>query len=343
MGFEGMACAQNKAGLKSALWTPVDGSDSLEPAQFISSRRSGTFLDLDAYVEHHSSSTTLQSKIHSAARSTPTSTWFWDHLVAPKSNLIDEPRTWQVFPQGLIYRSYLAGTKEPRFSAHVFNLQDQGGVFEGILGTRVGLLRFGTLDPFWPEGWQIDAEGAAHVRIDLPDGVDVQAVDFRAGLPLTFGRGPHRTKFAYYHLSSHLGDEFMLKNPGIQRLNYSRDVLVLGHSVYLLSNQLRLYAEAGWAFYSDVSEPWEFQFGIGFAPPGPTGVLGAPFWAINGQLRQEVNFGGAVTVEAGWAWRGSQKPAMLRTGFFYYNGESNQFSFSDEHEQQIGFGLWYDP
>ena len=33
---------------------------------------------------------------------------------------------------------------------------------------------------------------------------------------------------------------------------------------------------------------------------------------------------------------------MLRTGLFYYNGESNQFSFFDEHEEQIGFGVWYD-
>ena len=62
---------------------------------------------------------------------------------------------------------------------------------------------------------------------------------------------------------------------------------------------------------------------------------------MNGHLREEVNFSGAFTFEAGWAWRGAAAN-MLRTGLFYYNGESNQFSFFDEHEEQIGYGLWYD-
>ena len=147
-------------------------------------------------------------------------------------------------------------------------------------------------------------------------------------------------KFAFYHLSSHVGDEFLIKNPGFNRLNYSRDVLVLGYSYYM-NQKLRIYAEAGWAAYSDVGLPWEFQFGLDYAPCGPTGLRGEPFWAMNAHLREEVNFGGAFTFEAGWAWRG-QDANMLRTGLFYYNGESNQFSFFDEHEAQIGYGLWYD-
>jgi len=313
---EGTAPAQTGTRFEPAALRPAESQPLAKAPEFVGDAWSGSFLDLDAYVEHNG--------------------------LATRSSFPHELWTWQLLPQGLIYRSYLGGTKEPRLAAHILNVRDQGGVFEGTLGTRVGLLRYGSLDPFWPDGWQIDAEGAAHIRMDLPDQVEVQAVDFRAGLPITYARGRYHTKFAYYHLSSHLGDEFLLKNPGFERLNYSRDVLVLGHSVYLQSNKLRLYAEAGWAFYGDVSEPWEIQFGIDYAPPGPTGAHGAPFWAINGHLREDVNFGGGLTVEAGWAWRGSRQSAMLRTGLLYYNGESNQFSFFDEHEEQIGFGLWYD-
>ena len=63
---------------------------------------------------------------------------------------------------------------------------------------------------------------------------DMEAADFRAGLPLTFGCGNWQTKVAYYHLSSHLGDEFAIRNPGslASRINYSRDALVLGVSYY---------------------------------------------------------------------------------------------------------------
>lgn len=252
----------------------------------------------------------------------------------------DEPWTWQILPEGLIFKPFLADTKASRFAAHIINLQGQGWMWEGVLGTQVGLLRYGNNDPIRPVGFQVDAEGSASVRLDIPDDVDVTSVDFRGGIPVTFGWGRHRTRIGYYHLSSHLGDEFLIKNPGFNRLNYARDVLYLGHAVFL-TPKLRVYGQVGWAFYTDVAEEWEFQVGLEYAPVGPTGIYGAPFFAINGDSRQEVNFGGSLTVEAGWAWVG-ETGRMLRTGLLYFNGESNQYSFYDEFEQQIGFGLWYD-
>lgn len=257
----------------------------------------------------------------------------------------EEPRasdTWshQLLPNGLIFENYLAGPKESRMALHLVDSRGDSKFFDGILGARVGIWRYGTTDPFRPEGWQLDVEGSGQVRLDMPESRDVRSADFRAGVPITYGVGPHRVKFGYYHLSSHVGDEYLLKNPGFNRLNYSRDALVLGYSYYV-TQRLRVYAEAGWAFYSDVSLPWEFQFGVDFAPCCETGLRGAPFWAVNAHLREEVNFGGGLTFEAGWAWRGGSAK-MLRTGLFYYNGESNQFAFFDEHEEQIGFGLWYD-
>lgn len=246
----------------------------------------------------------------------------------------------QLLPDGLIFDNYLAGTKESRFALHLVDCRGDSKFFDGILGARIGIWRYGTTDPYRPEGWQLDVEGSGQVRLDMPQERDVRSVDFRAGVPLTYGIGPHRLKFGYYHLSSHVGDEYLLKNPGFNRQNYSRDVLILGYSYYM-TERLRVYAEAGWAFYLDISQPWEFQFGVDFAPCCSTGLRGAPFWAMNALLRQEVNYGGGFTFEAGWAWRGVDSN-MLRTGLFYYNGESNQFSFFDEHEEQIGWGLWYD-
>jgi hypothetical protein len=248
---------------------------------------------------------------------------------------------WQILPAGIIYPSYLAGSKEPRCSAHIINAKNDGMLLDVVLGTRVGLLRFGSHDPIVPEGWQIDAEGAAEVRLDLPEHVDVRGVDFRAGVPVTYGIGRYRFKLAYYHISSHVGDEFLLKNPGFARLNFSRDVLVIGHMIYL-TEMLRIYGEAGWAFKSDVAEPWEFQFGFDYLPRYPTGVAGAPFFAVNAHMRQEVNYGGGLTVQGGWAWRKATDTNLLRVGVHYYNGESTQFSFFDDHEEQIGLGLWYD-
>ncbi len=248
---------------------------------------------------------------------------------------------WQLLPNNLIYKSYLAGVKEARSGTTLTYIQNDGWLWEGMLGTRIGLLRYGDHDPVLPQGFQVDAEGAANVRLDVDDDVNVRATDYRVGVPFTYGFGSHQTKLAYYHLSSHLGDEFVLSNPGFDRLNWSRDAIVLGHSIYL-TETLRVYAEAGWAFHTDICEPWEFQLGLDWAPTSPTGFHGAPFFAVNGHLRQEVDYGGNLTVMTGWSWMSDRDRHLLRLGMQYYNGKSNQYSFYNDFEQQLAFGMWYD-
>lgn len=279
---------------------------------------------------------------------TDSASWDQSYIVLPSNEAADyfdgiynDSYALWVLPEGLIYRSYLAGLKEPRFAAHIVSLRNDSTVFDANLGSRVSLLRWGTPDPLHPSGIELVAEGSAQVRLDIPEDVDVRSVDFRGGVLLCWGDPRTQWKAGYYHLSSHLGDEFLLKNPGFTRLNYAKDVLIVGYSIYPLTN-LRFYAETGWAFYEQISQQWEFQFGVEYAPMYPTGLQGAPFFAFNVHLREEVNYGGNIVAEAGWAWRSDVGSPLLRLGALYYNGESSQYSFYDDYEEQIGLGLWYD-
>jgi len=248
---------------------------------------------------------------------------------------------WRLMPQGLIYSAYLAGAKESRFRSVWNNDSDDGNIWDITLGGNVGVLRYGTHGDARPEGFQIGIEGAGLVRLDIDEERDVDAADFRGGFPITWGNSVNQMKFAYYHLSSHLGDEFLLKHPGYPRLNYSRDVLVLGDSYYL-SDEWRVYAEIGYAVVYDECKPWETQFGVEWRPAGWTGARGAPFAAVNGHLREEVDFGGNVVFQAGWAWRGSPASGVFRLGVEYYNGKDDQFSIFNESVNKVGFGIWYD-
>lgn len=269
------------------------------------------------------------------------SAWRAETLSEPLGLNADEPWTLQVLPAGLIYRSYLAGAKEPRFASQWVHEKDLGWIWDVALGGRVGLLRYGTEDALLPDGWQLDMEGAGLPRLDMQNSCDVMAADFRFGVPVTYGRGPFRMKFGYYHLSSHLGDEYMIKNPGAQRINYSRDALVWGNSYYVTAN-LRAYAEAAWAFQSDGgAEPWEFQFGVDYSPMRRNGLRGDPFVALNTHLREDVNFGGNVVVQTGWQWRG-ETGQLFRLGMHFFAGKSDQFEFFNQHEKKLGLGLWYD-
>lgn len=253
--------------------------------------------------------------------------------------------TWQLLPDDLLYRSYAAAPGEARLSSNWLYDTDQGWLWDFTIGARVGLLRFGSPPGARPEGWQLDLQGAALPRLNLEENYDLDAVDFTVGLPLTWRQGPYQAKLEVRHLSAHLGDEFLLRNPGFPRLNYVRDSIVLGGG-YFPHPDLRLYGEADYAFNTGaISDEWHFQFGAEYSPEPVvewSGWNGMPFAGVNGQLRQECEFGGGLNVLAGWQLRGPDSGRLLRLGLQYYNGKSLQYSFFDEHEELLGVGLWYD-
>ncbi len=248
----------------------------------------------------------------------------------------------QILPDGLIYRSYMAGPREPKFQLNFLEeVSSSETLWDVILGGRRGIWRYGTYDELRPQGWQLDIEGAAIVRLNLDENRDVDASDFRFGVPLTYGWGKWQYKFGYYHLSSHLGDELIVRTPDAERKNYVRDAIIFGIS-FNPTPYWRLYGETAWAFFTaGGAEPWEFQFGAEYSKPGPTGRRGTPFFATNGHLREEIDFGGDYTLQLGWLWRGDSG-SQFRTGFNYQTGHSNQYQFFDESEEQYGVAIWYD-
>ena len=248
---------------------------------------------------------------------------------------------WHLLPEGLIYSSYLAGVKEPRMGA-AFNFEDHDGwKWDLVAGGRVGIIRHGSSGGPRPSGWQLDVEGAAFIRLDPEVNAELEGTDYRFGLPVSWGNERHQTKVGYYHLSSHLGDEYALRNGLAGRLNYSRDVLLWGQS-FTPHPDWRFYAETGWAFKYDVAKPWEFQFGIDYNPMCRCGFRGAPFAAVNAHLREELDFSGNFVAQAGWQWRSAEANHQIRVGLQYYNGKHEKMQFYTTSENKLGVGIWYD-
>lgn len=254
--------------------------------------------------------------------------------------------TWQMFPRGRIWSAYLAGVKESRMGG-VWNKDDHlGWIWDITLGGRAGILRYGNRNPILPSGIQLDIEGAAMTRLALDKDRDLEATDYRFGLPLTFGNERWQFKVSYYHVSCHLGDEYMIRMDKLglpyERLNYYRDSLVFGLS-FRPQRDLRFYGEIEYAVYSgELTDRWQTQFGIEYAPLYPAnGWRGAPFFAINGLLLEELDFGGSVNVQAGWAWRG-ERNQMFRLGLQYFYGADDQYEFYRDTNNKFGFGLWYE-
>lgn len=269
----------------------------------------------------------------------------FDDLWAPR------PWSWQIMPNNLIYTSYLAGPKESRFGTVWYDdttpppyatTGQEGWLWDSTLGGRASIVRYGSDPVLHPQGFEVQIEGAAFVRLDPQDDRDLRSADYRFGIPVVYGVGRWQTKLAYYHNSAHLGDEFMLKHPTFPRINYVRDCIVWGNSYYLY-DWMRIYGEAGWAFFTaGGAEPWEFQGGVELIQARPTGRQGAPFLAVNGFSRQELDWGGNVCVQTGWAWRGRRSEKLYRIGFEYLYGADPQYEFVYKNQNRAGIGMWYD-
>jgi hypothetical protein len=247
----------------------------------------------------------------------------------------------EALPDGLLWRSYLAAPHEPRISTILFSDAEGGGFWDATLGGRVGLLR--SMDPCRPRrGWQWDLEGAVMTRLDLLHAEDVSSMDYRFGTQITTLNGPWATKFGYFHISSHAGDEFLIRNPTFERVNYVTESLVAAVS-YNIQDIWRLYGETAFAVKtSGGAKPWQFQTGVEYVRPISKVGKAAPFVAVNLDIRQVVDFEPSVTAQTGWLWQGPNSGRRFRCGFHYANGHSTQFQFFRQREEAIGGGFWFD-
>ena len=110
---------------------------------------------------------------------------------------------------------------------------------------------------------------------------------------------------------------------------------MLGTSYYVVPDW-RVYGEFEYAFhYSDGAEQVNLQFGTEISPAGPTGCW-APFFAVNCESRQDVDFGGYVNTQAGWLRR-NVLDQTLRLGFQYYHGKAASTSSSSRMSSSWGW------
>lgn len=266
----------------------------------------------------------------------------------PYSMAMTEPReawSWTILPDGLIYSPYLAGQKESRTGIQYYYEKDDGWSWYSIVGGQLGIVRYGTLNPYLPVGVQLDVEGSAQFTGEGSKLLDLLSTDARFGIPLSIGWGAtdwgtQETKLAIYFLHTNPNRSFLDSRPELPDKFFQRRAIVLGHAIHPIES-IRLYGEIGYAFSTSMNSNWELQLGAEFAPEMPTRLWGAPFAASNLQLLETNVVRGTFTLQAGWAWRG-EDTRLLRIGLFYLNGRSNNLASLDESDQQLGFGVWHD-
>jgi hypothetical protein len=245
-------------------------------------------------------------------------------------------------PGGNLFEPLIADPRWPHFSVAYQNYlgdQELKNVASVTFGESIALYRnrapFGGL-------WEVGFQAGVFSIFDL-DGpsFDLINTDFAGGITASYRVKDFSTFFRIFHQSSHLGDEFLLRNP-INRLNLSFEGADLKLS-YKFFDWLRLYAGGNNLFDRDPSalKPWVAQAGIELQSPWR-------FWADSTRLiaaadlqhLQEHNWSTEISVRSGLQFERPQNfMRKIQLLLEYYNGHSPNGQFFDRKIEYIGTGI----
>jgi len=252
----------------------------------------------------------------------------------------------EALPNSLLWEPLLANRDEARisFNPSGFESPITRQTVDVSIGQTFGLLRF---RPQWSDLLAVQIDGFAVVHARFSEFDFAVTDNFRAGLPITVRYKNWQAKFAYEHISTHLGDETK-EIFNLRRTEFIKDDAVFGLS-YVAANQLRLYGQVGYAFRMFVQDPnasrLRYDVGGEWFNRGNSGPLGQPFAAVNVNFDgAKSNFSPTLSAQVGWMWRKIDR--RLGTGRIYaeyYNGRSpyGQFAMNREEFAALGLSLDY--
>jgi len=252
-----------------------------------------------------------------------------------------ESQGFELFPRRELFAPLLADPRWPRFSASHLWYHEQPDL------ERVGAANFGETfalvrGPGLGGRLELGFQAGVFSVFDFESpSFDLVNSDFLAGLLGTWRRERVAVMVRLFHQSSHLGDEFLLRNR-VDRVNLSFEQLDALLSVDV-HEAVRVYAGGGLLVRR---EPGDLDRGVlqaGAELRGATAWLGGrvrPVAAVDVGLRQESDWAANVSVRAGPQLESERLGrTRLQLLFEYYDGRSPNGQFYRRRIRVFGLGL----
>jgi hypothetical protein len=226
---------------------------------------------------------------------------------------------------------------------------------DNVLGKNIVPVSFGDVFPIfrWCDIWrwrgdlQLDLEGCVWAFFDpLHEASPLVDADYYVGFPLTYAFGDWAFRLRGYHISTHIGDEYLIEHPCFYRRNPSIEVFDF-YVTHQLSRDIRLYGGVGWLACQDDSYrvgPYYFQcgaelrlFSLGYRDYCNR-LYGEPFVAVDfyyqSHFKHHINQTYAVGYELG---KVSGLRRRLRLMLVYHDGYAveGQFSIFPTHHLSV--------
>jgi hypothetical protein len=272
---------------------------------------------------------------------------------------VEQPRVEGVwFPQStVLYPPMIADPRQPMYSA-ALRLGDHvvGRIAAAVsLGDDFPIFRWN--DVFrWHGAMQIDIQAGIwsvfnfyHVPPDPCDGnCELVNTDYLLGIPLSYAVDRWAFRLRIYHLSSHLGDEFLINHLEYikKRVNPSYEAIDFFTS-YQFSGGLRGYFGPGIILHSDKCFPMKtfyLEYGLEWRFWGKKlyyhRLYGTPFIAIDIQNWQVRHWNFDKTIKIGYEISKLQGVGRkMRLYVDYHNGYSYEGQFFKEKTMYGEIGL----
>lgn len=256
------------------------------------------------------------------------------------------------FPQStIIFPTQIANPRQPMFSGGFrINSKACGGRVSSAvsLGDQFPLYRWKEMFK-WKGDLQLELEACVfavfcHDTWDTP----MQNADYYVGVPVTYGVGPWAFRGRVYHISSHLGDEYMCdhRHAYKHRKNKSFEVADF-FADYHITEQFRVYGGVGSVLHSDEQmhlKPLLFEYGseIRWWRHNWTQLFGEPFFAVHLRNYQDVDYRTDFTCTLGYEWGKIQGYGRkVRLFAEYHNGFSPDGQFSRHRSNFYAIRLAY--
>lgn len=258
---------------------------------------------------------------------------------AAQENQPSMPIDVHALPETELFAPLLADPRQPRFSmsyqdyhtpsnefsAASVALGEYFGFAQGLFG-RAGSSQIG-----------IQAAVFALFNLDAPSS-DLVNADYWIGFPLSYRKGPWSYLVRLYHQSSHLGDEFLLGNPGVNRVNLSYEELE--GLVSYEWERLRVYGGGGYLVHAEPElAPKQLHAGAEYIRRRAAGRFDFVA-AVDLRSPEEIDWRVSRSYQAGLEFKAASA-RRVRLMLEYYRGHSPNGQFYRESLRYTGLGLYF--
>jgi hypothetical protein len=266
----------------------------------------------------------------------------------------------ELFPENDVFRPLWADPKQPQFFATWQSTRIRNALPAGTTRTshlNIGSVGFGENFGLVGkrdgcDGWQVGLLPGVFAQFNLDSGsTDLINADYVIGIPVSFRSGLFSGRVRLFHQSSHLGDEFLRNNPGVQRVNLSFEVLEAILSLDAPGGWGRVYAGGATAIHVEPSNLDRNSVHWGGELRGSTirwpvlarlisGSRLTPIFGADFQAFEELNWTINTNVLGGLEWSKVASDRRFRFLLNYYHGYAPYGQFFGTKLEMFGFGFY---